>query len=234
MITIDFLGICTHLPMPPDHRVVLVNATSGAHVEEGGTLPAMKIPPHFATIQFKSGAFTVERGSPFGGGPFDPNKRYPLTGLHVLQHEDVDRPLIYDRTWDQMPRLIRHAQAHSWSLSRDVVDYGRVASYIEVRGGTFSTETTPRGMVHGVLEIEQGGRLELKQIWNGESVGVIAPGDGAVIEIRNEPETSNGETDDDFLLHYRIFDSLPFQMTPPKSVEGGSGPAAGCSNSLYP
>ena len=240
MITIDFLGICTHIPIPPDHRVVLVNATSGARVDKGGPLGrSMNIPPHFATIQFKYGEFEVvngKPGEPFGGGPFDPAKRYPLTGLQVEQIENKDRPLLYRRCWDQMPRLTRHAQAHSWSLSRDAIDYGRVASYIEIRGGTFSTEKVGcRGMVHARLEIEDGETLEFKRIWNGESIGVIVPGPNSFIEIRNEPENSRDETDDDFLLHYRIFESLPFQFTPPSSDPlVSAGPAAGCSNSLYP
>lgn len=233
--TIDFLGICTHLPMPPDHRVVLVNGTSGLRVDGDvrvdGTQKKITIPPHFATMEFKKGEFKVRPETAFG--PIELGKRYSLTGLHVHQRENVDFPLLYSRSWSDMPKLTRHAQAFSWSLSRDVTEYGRVSAYVEVRGGTFGTKTERTGMVYAQLEIEEPAQLELIHIWSGQSLCVIEPGKDAHIVIRNEPETSAGETDLDFLLHYRIFDALPFEITPPKST-GLPGPSAGCSNSLYP
>ena len=238
MTTIDFLGICTHLPMPPDHRVVLVNGTSGLRVDSdvrvAGAQKKISIPPHLATIEFQKGQFNVLQGTAFCG-TIELGKRYSLTGLHIHQRENVDLPLLYSRSWSDMPKLTRHAQAFSWSLSRDVTEYGRVSAYIEVRGGTFGTKTLPTGMVHAQLEIEDPAQLELMHIWSGQSIGVIEPGKDAHIVIRNEPDHSAGETDLDFLLHYRIFDALPFEITPPKTNEGvPPGPSAGCSNSLYP
>jgi hypothetical protein len=109
-----------------------------------------------------------------------------------------------------------------------------VSAYIEVRGGTFGTQTELTGMVYAQLQIEEPAQLEFMHIWNGQSIGVIEPSEDAHIVISNEPETSDGETDLDFLLHYRIFEALPFEITPPKSKEGVPGPSAGCSNSLYP
>jgi hypothetical protein len=231
--TIDFMGICTHLPMPPDHRVVLVNGTSGLRVDGdirvAGEQKPIAIPPHLATIEFCKGEF---KGT-FGGIPIELGRKYPLTGLHVHQRENFDLPLLYSRSWSDMPKLTRHAQAFSWSLSRDVTEYGRVSAYIEVRGGTFGTKTEATGMVYAQLQIEEPAQLEFMRIWNGKSIGVIEPRKDAHIIIRNEPETPAGETDLDFLLHYRIFEALPFQITPPKST-GLPGPSAGCSNSLYP
>lgn len=236
--TIDFVGICTHLPMPPDHRVVLVNGTSGLRVDGdvrvAGSQKKIAIPPHFATIEFKQGEFIVRKGTAFGGTTIELGKRYPLTGVHVHQRENVDLPLLYSRSWSDMPKLTRHAQAFSWSLSRDVTEYGRVSAYVEVRGGTFGTKTLPSGMVYAHLEIEDPAQIELVHIWSGQPIGVIEPGKDAHIVIRNEPDTPAGESDLDFLLHYRIFDSLPFDISPPKSKVGIPGPAAGCSNSLYP
>ena len=125
-------------------------------------------------------------------------------------------------------------------MSMEVVTKEQAACYFDLNGGKLSSWKTEHGAIMSRLEVETGDApaLHVKCFWN-RTTSTIRLHPGAAIEI-SHVGTQDGESEKDFLFHYRVFDWVhPNAYVPPEARKHAMNKAPGnisigCSNSQYP
>lgn len=231
-ITICFTGICTHLSGVIEnvpHRVVLI------HEEHDVTINGLTIHSHEPYLWLAYGRLV--------SGTISKSPR--RVSMRVANA--VGDPPSYDDDYEcAIPKLSRLTDARL-ELNRGVVENrGRPASiYFDVDRGAFTAGAAPRGATAAVLTVETEGepRLLITPM-DGGAASEIELTSGAAFELRNSAVGPRDHHDGDFLLHYKVFQSIApdarFPTAPPHcpglrplpvpDIELGPG----CSNSQYP
>jgi len=229
-VTVTFTGICTHVKIDTFHRVVLVHAEDGAHIN------GAKIPPHVPTLAIDPGDILNVDGWLYGLQPTQRDGVWVLRGVQ-LSLEGLAEAVYVDETHTDVPRL-KILTPDAPLPSDDVVRNGRAACYFDIPTGKLSASTTEHGAVSTALTVATTDKpgLRVKCFWNQES-RLISLRPGAKIHIEHTGVTL-GDSDRDFLLHYRVLASIPADAAvPAKSKIRPDVPgtlSSGCSNSAYP
>lgn len=231
MVTIQFLGICTHIRACAvtgvRHRVLVANAQQTEHIDHwtiGPHTPLVQIPA--MNVEWRDGGgYSFEILNGIGAGP------------------------IYDPSFEAcVPHLTQYAPA-PWTLSSGVNDLtpGFAAYCLDVPTGRFTGGQTPNGAAVSTVMVETSGspKLKVKQFGEVGFMSMDLHGDVTII-------VSNlGDGDDnvhDFLIHYRVFEMLPTSATVPGPPcpacpvvpiepdwpKGAGTVDSGCSCSQYP
>lgn len=243
-ITIYFVGICTHIINDPQvdenidapHRVVLVDPGGAVTIND------KSIPQHIATLKKLSGDFVNAES-------FD---SHPEQMVMSIQGAGSGTP-VYDATWSQVPNLLNFVRGAALQLSGDVVA-GQAAPanvYFDVHQGTFSAGRVDTGVESckqpiGValhIEVEGNPTLLISQFGASTSPVSVVFTPGTILQLSNEA-TSASDSTDDFLLHFKNFESIPGTASVPKctnpdlqlftDADPSHDLTTGCSNSTYP
>lgn len=233
MVTIQFLGICTHIRACAvtgvRHRVVVVNAQQTENVENstiGRHTPLVNIPA--MNVEWRGGGgYSFEIANGIGAGP------------------------IYDPSFEAcVPHLTQYAPA-PWALSAGVTDpTPAFAAYcFDVPTGRFTGGKTPKGAAVSTVMVETADppMLKVKQFGEVGSMNLPLSGDVKII-VSNLGASADDDDVYDFLIHYRLFEMLPTNACVPgppcpacpvAAIEpgwpGNAGNVdAGCSCSQYP
>jgi hypothetical protein len=233
-ITINFKGICTHLPPTGErnaaHRVVLVRADHGAYLKDS------KIPPHIPKMHIDHSGIDRIEGARDGLVPID-DETWRLCGVHLTL--EGTRGGLQPDPAPKVPRL-RMDSENPPPLSMEVVTMEQAACYFDLLDGMMTSEETEHGAIYAVVNVEtsEAPILQVKCFWNRKITSIyLRP--GATIDIEHMG-AADGESEMDFLLHYRVFDRIdakPFVPHEPKKKALGKGYgniSVGCSNSQYP
>lgn len=231
-ITVRFTGICTHVTPPGlgKHRVTLVDAHNGAFIQD------KKIPPHVAKLTIKPEYITGTRGD-LDGLEAEGESVWRLRGVFLELQGTTGEPFHTDEACD-IPRL--SAPDPEVSVSSEVTLGEQAACYFDFERGLMSSGKTPHRAIMSVIQVEPGPEpaLYVRCFWNRKESWIqLAP--NAVIDVEHVG-TQHGDTDDDFLLHYRVFEAVPTDPFVPHETEKRSmnkNPndiSIGCSNSQYP
>jgi hypothetical protein len=237
--TVKFTGICTHVTRPVSeispvtYRVVLVHAEDGAYIN------GKKIPPHIPMLKLDPADIVSIEGYPYGLEPMLHAGVWRLCGVQLTLEGVTDHARQPDPAYNsEVPRLTK-LTPDAPSLSEDVVSGGQAACYFDIGYGRLSAETIEQGAIAAVLKVDTTSEPALRVFcfWNRES-SLIRLRPGATIHIEHTGGQI-GDSDYDFLLHYRVLKSVPGDAKVPAGKEKprGSHPSdigGGCSNSAYP
>jgi hypothetical protein len=241
-LTVRFTGICTHLRnlglgenAPSSHRVVLVRADQGAFIQNDAFPDGAKIPPHIPKLKIDPADIVSIDGYPYGLEPTGQAGVWRLCGVH-LTLEGTTEEFWRDTTCTDIPRLETAATAPG--ISSEVVAQGQAACYFDIHNGKLSSYKTAHDARFALLETASDAPgLRVKSFWNQESC-LIRLRPGATIEIEHTGY-QQGDSHQDFLLHYRVFSDVPSDaiIPPEPKSERNKIPgdiSIGCSNSQYP
>jgi len=229
-LTVTFTGICTHVTTSTLHRVVLVHAEDGAHIN------GAKIPPHVPTLAIHPHDILGVDGWIYGLQPTPRDGVWILRGVELSLEGIVDAVYVNEAA-TEVPHLATLTPDVP-TPADDVVLNGRAACYFDITGGKLRASTSEHGAVSTVLSVMTTDKpgLRVKCFWNEES-RLISLRPGAQIHIEHTGVTL-GDSDLDFLLHYRVLKSIPADAAvPPKEKVQHHLPgniSSGCSNSAYP
>jgi hypothetical protein len=228
-LRVFFIGVCTHLweftSRETEHRVVLINASRGDEIN-GKTIHA-----HHAWLLLPG------RERP---------ERVPLPGVRLTVPNASDPDVTYDSSYFRcIPRVTTYA-ANLPPLSKAVVngrDPALAAAYFDA-AGRFSGGVDDHGASIAWLDVETTGDPVLRiEGFRDNSFQERILRDGDSIQIENLGPGSTGDSDHDFLLNFKIAQSIPTDAGWPKtamSCHAAEVPfpyntvGPGCSNSNYP
>ena len=233
-ITVDFTGICTHmLAMGGFHRVVLVRADNGANLNEH------PLPPHIPLLKIP-----LDQIAGFDGGldGLEPvrNGVWRLCGVQLTLDGVTEQTLTRLDSFADIPHLKTKDETPVPPTSEEVVMKEQAACYFDLSAGKLSSTKTQYGAIMSRLEVESGDEpaLQVKCFWN-QKTSTIRLRPGAAFEI-SHIGTQDGESEKDFLYHYRVFETVhPNAYVPPEPHKRAMSKAPGnisigCSNSQYP
>jgi hypothetical protein len=236
-ITVRFTGICTHVRFLGEgqnalHRVVLTRADHGAF------LNGARIPPHIATLRIDPADIAGIDGYPYGLETLGPVGAWRLCGV-TLSLEGGTGTFTRDPNFDLVPRLETESKVKP-ELSSEVTEHGQAACYFDLSSGHLSAvEPAQKGdAINAVLQVEttETPGLRVTCFWNGES-SLIRLRPDALIDVEHTGYP-HSESDQDFLLHYRVLVSVPEDAKVPPESKSTANPhgdiRVGCSNSQYP
>jgi len=240
-ITVNFMGICTHVHRPGDtaRRVVLVGAENGARIDNHG------IPPHIPRLRIDpKDIVRIEGGIRMDGHPhgLDPTAErgvWQLRGVELTLEGTLDQPISVDD--DSFHRIPALSASGPLDISAEITMRGNAACYFVAPEGTMTAGQTLHGAWRAVLQVEPGAQPRLRAMcfWNRELTYIyLQPTATITVEQIGESEDSPY----DFLLHYRVFNDVPEgAAVPPEELESKKrrkrGPgdiSIGCSNSRFP
>lgn len=230
-LTVNFTGICTHITSDTQHRVVLV------HAEDGASINSAKIPPHVPLLRINPDDILNVDGWLYGLQPTPRDGMWIMRGVQLHLDGIVDAVYTHEPSYADVPRL-KSLTPTAPLLSDDVVKNGQAACYFDITGGHLSASKTKHGAVSTVLSVATTDKpaLGVRCFWNDTSRSIsLRP--GASIHIEHTGVTL-GDSDLDFLLHYRVLTSIPPNAAvPPSTKTQDRDPGditSGCSNSQYP
>ncbi len=234
-IQVQFTGICTHvlteLGSRPRHRVVLVRADNGAHIN------GRSIPPHVPKLRID----LKDIVEPYGELPGLEELDRGLWRMHGvgLELEGIapERCTIDYET--EVPRL-RSPSGTLGPKINNVVMHEQAACYFDTYDGRFTSRKLKYGAIITELtvNIADAPKLRITRFWDRKT-STIALAPGATVHIEHAG-SAVGDTEYDFLLHYLIFDSIPEDVEVPVEeklnlpAKDRNDLSAGCSNSQYP
>jgi len=236
-MTVDFTGICTHMPPAGGnvHRVVLVRADNGAYINEHPLpphIPLLKIPlEQIASIEGKLDGLEPVKGK---------DGVWRLCGVQLTLSGTNDQPLTPDSSFiSKIPHLSMDGEDVPL-MSTEVVMKEQAACYFDLVEGRLTSRETEHGAIMAKLTVATGAapKLNVKCFWN-RTTSTITLNPGAAIEI-SHVGTQDGESEQDFLFHYRVFDWVHAKAyVPPEAHKHAMNKAPGnisigCSNSQYP
>jgi hypothetical protein len=233
-ITIRFVGICTHITARNDntHRVVLVRADHGAHLKEDAA-----IPPHIPKLIIDPADVLGIDGYPHGLEPMGPAGQWRIQGvLFKVDGATGDSIVRHDSFKDNVPRLKSHSRP---GPSSEVIDGEQAACYFDLEKGVIHATQAPTQAweAHAAVETNDEPALRLTCFWN-RAVSRIRLRPGATVVLEHTGY-AHGESDHDYLLHYRVLEHVPGDAEVPperkRTVLGTPGDISiACSNSQYP
>jgi hypothetical protein len=236
-VVIKFLGLCVHVhksdfpQLPAAHRVILLS-NPAEHIQ------GHAIEPHHPELTFLGTPPVINLPclESRGDGVFR------LQGVRMRITNGVE-PLALNETFDRVPHLIP-LEGVLPPAKLDVILNGAApaAAYFDVdHGAFFACIATLHGALGTTLVIDTGDevpKLELSCF----GTQIIELGPEPRLHVTNV--AANGQDDDsDYLLNYRILESIPLDPPPPNPDLDGlaiCAPDLGldfgppCSNSNYP
>ena len=240
-ITVKFTGICTHVTRMGQEgcSVILVHAESGAYINEA------KIPPHIATLHIRradilrmEGGMRLD-GHPHGLEPTDEEAVWRLCGVRLKLEGTTGPPFCREPSPVDIPRMSSEENAALLQdVSFEVTVNGHATCYFDIEHGRMTSGQTDHGAIYGILTVDttETPALRVTCFWNREST-LIHLRPGAEIEVMHVGKYYGDESDKDYLLHYRIFATIPTDAWGPKKYASNRYPgdiSIGCSNSQYP
>jgi len=234
-ITIRFAGICTHITARNDdtHRVVLVRADNGAYL-----LDRASIPPHIPKLIIAPDDVLGIDGYPHGLEPMGPAGQWRIQGVAFAVEGAKGDPVRRELTFDKVPPL---DSASRPGPSSEVIDGGQAACYFDLHKGVIHGIERDSGAVEAKAIVETDDddvpALRVTCFWNRQ-VSRIRLKRGATVTIQHIGFPYQ-ESDNDYLLHYRVLETVPQDAKVPhkkeRSVNHAPGDiSAACSNSQYP
>jgi hypothetical protein len=230
-VHVEFKGICTHVTLPTMHRVVLV------HGEDGAVINGRKVPPHTPTLTIDPEDILGIDGWLYGLDATPTPGVWKLSGVRLELDGASDARLASAPDYSEVPRLSA-LTPDAPPLNDDVVQHGQAACYFDITQGRLAAVKNLFGAVSTVLTVAttDSPRLRVTSFWN-ERPRLISLRDGAFIRVEHIG-SGFGETESDFLLHYRILKAIPADAGVPKEQKPKSHRkfdiSSGCSNSSYP
>jgi hypothetical protein len=232
-IKVRFIGICTHLKTmgSKTHRVVLVRADNGAF------LNGAPIPPHIPKLRIDPAHVTGIEGFPYGLDPMGEAGLWQIRGVTFTLEGAIGARVDRDRSFERVPRLATDTGRPA--PSKEVMQLEQAACYFELGSGTIYAADAANGAINTEAIVETGDApaLVVTCFWNRMQSRIRLTPD-AVINIEHTGH-QRGDTDNDYLLHFRVLESVPADA---KIPHGPTGPriappgdiSIGCSNSQYP
>lgn len=244
-ITINFVGICAHLPaVGPSHlhRVVVIQNPQGG-ITIGSNPP---ISPHTALIKIVKGDIVS------GEVPSD------LSGLRLTISNAVSENVTYDPTWGAIPTLSLFAGAPLTLNAAVAFDgnppTGISLTYFDVFSGSFLAGWVPSTQAPIVSRQPVGASVKINTadnptlLFDGPSPGEVTFTSGTILELINDANEDAPDQDSDFLLHFELVEFVsPIPPAPifPMQIQfsglhnlpgltSGHDITTGCSNSAYP
>lgn len=231
-IKIHFVGICTHVTERNEsHRVVLVRADNGAYLNK------KKIAPHIPKLRIDPNDITRIEGEGDGLEPTDVPGSWIIRGVAFELEGATDQSFARHSTFGDVPRLESPSRPGPAS---QVVDGEQAACYFDLRSGTMRAEqAVPSRAWQAVVDVETGPEPALKvtRFWDRkESRFFLKPNASITLEHTGY---QRGDSDFDFLLHYRLLEDVPADAKVPKEEKAmmkkePGDISIGCSNSQYP
>lgn len=229
-ITVQFTGICTHVTPPGHgkHRVHLVEARNGAYLNE------KRIPPHIPKLIIDPKYITSPDQDVPGLERTEHAGTWILRGVSLELTETSGDAFHQDENCD-IPHM--STEDHSIAVSSEVTLNEQVAAYFDFEHGVLKSTKVEEAIV-GVVEVETSATpaLHVKCFWSREDSYIQLKPDAKIDVVH--VGTVHGDSDADFLLHYRVFDSVPEDaFVPKKTTSKNKAPgdiSIGCSNSQYP
>jgi len=249
-LTTHFVGLCTHIQAPlvtgVPHRCVLVNAMIPSVIN------SQALATHMATLSMQASDI-IPSGTTLRLPP--PNETdtvvWQIDGATLQISNSLAIPpngLNYTPTYFGCIPSLTALTPGLGPLSSPMVNGGdplQASCYFDVDNGTFDAGATPARSAMAILTSEVSGDSATitasSFVWG---TGTITIKSGAEIHVTNFGVGPNSDSPFDFLLQYRVFQSLPLNAGVPSL--GGCSPITpawggypadagpGCSNSNYP
>ena len=233
-LTVYFVGICSHIKDNQSgevpHRVVLHNWSKDDEIN------GRFIKEHRAALKI------LPQNLLGGGEAVD----IPLAGVTITVNGTAPEPTYEDNLRPCLPHL-KDFVSGPMQLSDEVVNGKKanlVAAYFDANGH-FKARKGEKGCAITIMTVDTNGNPVVQLTnFDGTTQPPIELTDHARIQIENiEPGPSTIENDWDFLVHFKIFTTIPVDTRVPTKVDGCKpaegvpypptvGP--GCSNSAYP
>ena len=225
-LSVFFVGVCAHLweftSRETEHRVVVINAAQDQEIN------GRQIRAHHAWLRLSV------------------TERRPLPGVRITVLNPADPDVTYDQSFFTcIPRVTTFAP-NLPPLSRDVIggrDPELASAYFDAAGRFFG-RVDKNGASFALLEVVTDGDPVLRiEDFRGGRIEDLPLEDGARIQIENLGPGTVGDRDHDFLLNFKIAQSIPSDAgwpTSPASCPPTETPfehetvGPGCSNSNYP
>lgn len=233
-ITVRFTGICTHLPLTGAefHRVVLVKAENGANIN------GKAIAPHIPKLKIDPAKIKRIEGYPYGLEPTERPGAWRLAGVHLKLEGTLDTPIEPIEVLASVPQL-QSPERHALELNGDVVVKEMAACHFDLYSGTMFRDELPYGAIMTRVEVKTTSEpvLVVTCFWNQQTSRIYLDPE-TEIEIEHTGY-QHGDSDQDFLLHYRVFSHIPDDAFVPKKSKSElkripGDISIGCSNSRYP
>jgi hypothetical protein len=145
-----------------------------------------------------------------------------------------------DSSFEDVPKMKTEEFAAAQDVSYEVTVNEQAACYFDIEHGRMSSDETEHGAIRATLHVEttETPALRVTCFWNRESV-LIHLRPGATIDVMHVGKFHGEESDNDYLLHYRIFTTVPPDAWVPEHKKNRSNRSPGdisigCSNSQYP
>jgi hypothetical protein len=244
-VTIDFVGICTHLVNVDGtgvpHRVVLL-------APKEWTVNGKTIPPHQPQLTWESGGVShtellngVRLSIAHASGPIGPYDMWPSI------------PNVNNFTTEGKDKLKPNADVAFNGTSEmagvyfDLTSGVFQAGYVPVQGK--GSPNLPVGTSVVVTTTDDNPTLLFSDIKTGEVTRSVEVDPDSIVLLRNDGNGVDGN--DDFLLHFLVFTPVPADASYPATFASADLPqipvvplavtspayfdlSAGCSNSTYP
>ncbi len=230
-ITIRFVGICTHITARNDdtHRVVLVHADHGAHLNEAC------IPPHIPKLIIDPVYVRGIDGYPHGLEPLGPAGQWRIQGVSFTVGGAQGDPLARS-DFAKIPLLKSKSRPGPSSL---VIDDEQAACYFDLDKGVIQAKQAATGAWETEATVETNDEPELRMtcFWNRAASSIrLRPGASVTVEHTGYLHC---DSDKDYLLHYRVLEHVPKDAElPPEEQRAATRPPGDisifCSNSQYP
>ncbi len=229
-ITVEFVGICTHLQFgkglfTTQHRVVLINSEAQRIVAR-----------HHPRVEIRQGQHVLFR--------------HDLNGAAVSIDGALDGELTYDFHYNcALPRLLMERFTDSTNLSprvKESPDASLVSGLIDLPNASFTAQMREDGAAVGVATVQIEGPRQISiQSFAGAAQIIderIPVPEGAEVVFSNHAEGS--DDDHDFHLNFLIFEPVPDvkrnvmrRVCPgilPHKRHGFGSIGPGCSNTNFP
>jgi hypothetical protein len=233
-IKVQFIGICTHhheLGPSPQHRVVLVRADNGAY------LNGNCIAPHIPKLRIDPKHVDRIEGFPYGLEPMGEAGLWRIRGVLFELEGAVGSSVVRDPSFSDVPRL--QTDSARPNASHEVIHREEAACYFDLTAGTIKTIDTGHDAIATEVTVETDAdpALRVTCFWN-RAVSRFRLKQDAVVTIEHTGYQL-GDLDADFLLHFRILETVPAdaKIPPEKKTQRNKVPgdiSIGCSNSQYP
>jgi hypothetical protein len=246
-ITVNFTGVCTHInhlglqeldeehPRLRAHRVVLVRADNGAYLNDAA------IAPHIARLTIDPAMIKSIEGYPYGLMADGAPGVWQLCGVKLQLTGVPKQPFVAHDTYHGRVPTLRATESGLPRIWSEVTALGRANCYFDVDGGTLTAAPLPEAQaIVARLKVKTTARsrpaLKVTCFWNQQE-SLLNLEDGAVIDV-SHTGYDHGDSEEDFLLHYKIFESIAKDAwTPRKKRRRSARPgdiSIGCSNSQFP
>lgn len=231
-ITIRFVGICTHITARNDnsHRVVLVRADNGANIHGAA------IPPHIPKLRIDPAEVVGIDGYPHGLEPLGPAGQWNIRGVSFKVEGATGDAVDRHQSFGDVPPLESDSRP---GPSDEVIERGQAACYFDLEKGVIHAIQASTGAweTEAIVETDGEPALRVTCFWNG-SVSHIRLQPGATVVLEHTGYL-HAESDKDYLLHYRVLQSVPkdAKVPPGKKRLATWKPgdiSIACSNSQYP